>query len=142
MNISTDVPYKELTLEEKVERAITDTIGEETNTDKERIINITVEKEIAKIELNADESLTTNLTKDSMLYKSKDIFEQLDKIEGLNGYFLSWHMDLVDVKGNVFDDSVLRIWIDKGHGVTWENFNIENFDKIATSMYMHPALQK
>lgn len=133
---------KPLTIEDKVKNAVIESLGEETNMGKERIGGIIIEKEIAKISLNADESLTTDLTRSSMLYNSKDLFEQLDKIEGLKGYSLAWNMTLVDVKGNEFEEPVLGIWIDKPHGVKWENFNVDNFDKVASNMYTHPVLNK
>lgn len=135
-------PEKPLTIEEKVKNAIIESIGEETNMDKERIAGIIIEDDIAKLSLNADESLTTNLTKHSMLSNSKDLFAELDKIEGLKGYSLAWNMTLIDVKGNEFEEPVIGIWIDKPHDVKWETFNVDNFDKIATDMYVHPVLNK
>ena len=141
IDISNDVPYEELTLEEKVEKVITDAVGEETNFDKKRVVSISINEGVAKIVLNGDESLTLNLTRDSMLSKSKDVFEQLDKFEEITNYHLSWNMPLVDVKGNVKDGEVIKIVINKGHGITWENFNTDNFRIVAEPFFLHPAYQ-
>jgi len=141
IDISNDVPYEELTLEEKVEKAITEAIGEETNFDKKRVVHISINEGVAKIVLNGDESLTLNLTRDSMLSKSKDVLEQLDKFEEITNYQLSWNMPLVDVKGNVKDAEVIKIAINKDHGITWENFNTENFSVVSESFFIHPGYQ-
>lgn len=139
ISIAIDEPEKELTLEEKVEKAITDAIGEETNFDKKRVVHISINEGVAKIILNGDESLTLNLTRDSMLSKSKDVLEQLDKFEEITSYQLSWNMPLVDVKGNVKDAEVIKIAMNKDHGVTWENFNADNFSVVAEQFFIHPA---
>ena len=141
ISIATDEPQKEMTLEERVDKAIINAVGEETNFDKKRVVSVSVNEGVVKAVLNGDESLTLNLTRDSMLSKSKDVLEQLDKIEGLTSYHLSWNMPLVDVKGNEEDYEVIKIVMSKEHGVTWENFNTDNFGAVAESFFVHPSYQ-
>jgi hypothetical protein len=136
-----------LTFEDEVSLTIHSLIKNETNTDKERIIQIIhdedEEGEYLQVMLNADENFTTALTRSSTLRKSRDLFEALFELDSRVGSIsLFWALDLVDVYGNVNVSDVLIISMDRetANNVTWENVLTDNMPKIATSYWQHPAL--
>ena len=140
---------KEMTIEERVTTTINDTVDQETNNDMSRVESINISDDsdaegmkVANIELNGDDNLTVNLTKVGMLSKSADLFEVLfSEYDSFNKIVLTWNLPLVDVKGNETNGMVLKIGLQRDHGINWEQFDYNNFEHVAVIYFLHNALK-
>ena len=130
-----------------VERAtafINKEFKDKTNTDKARIVSIGESNDAFEIVLNGDDNFTTNMMRTGMLSKSADVFEEVSKYEDVTTKDLSigWMMTLVDQYGNENEQRVLNIRLSKETlaKINWDNFNYDNFENIAETYFIHPAL--
>src|SRR5690606_4973824 len=91
--------------------------------------------------LNADENMTNNMTRLSILMDTKKIFEHLFKVEGVSQAVLKWQLPLVDQYGNEQLGEVLRVEINKeiADKINWENFDYKNIPNISLDYFEHPA---
>ncbi|MGE7766682.1 hypothetical protein [Peribacillus sp. NPDC096540] len=145
-------PKKELTLDDKVTKQINKKFGKETNTDKKRIIELTIndnlgtDKEGDKIillTLTGDENLTTKMAIKGMLMKSKDAFQQVFKNKEAEEVTLFWQYPMIDAYGKSKDENVIKITLTKGtfDKIEWKTFDYKNFEAVADQFWMHQALQ-
>lgn len=143
----------EVTLEDKVKGAITEAVNEKTNMDKVRLVKLEIndhagtKKEsdkIALITLNADENLSSNLTKGGILMDSSDLFKSLFENSEIEEVVLFWQLTLVDTYGNEKDDTVLKVALTKeiAGKINWDNFDRNNYSKVASDYWEHPALKQ
>src|SRR5690606_17838004 len=68
---------KELTVDEKLEKVVNDTLGDKTNTKKDRVHKIEVYGEVANVWMNANENLTVKLTKAGIWSDTFEVIEEL-----------------------------------------------------------------
>ncbi len=146
--VEEELPVTYETLEEEVEAIVIGMFGEETNTDKQRIVFIIhdedEEGEYLQVTLNANENITTSLTRTGILMDTKKLFEALYGIESDVTYIsIFWALPLVDAYGNVTDRNVAIVSMDKetADRVNWDNLLTDNIPIIATSYWQHPALE-
>lgn len=144
---------KNMPLDKKIEKAVNKKLGEETNHDKKRIVELKVndhagttdnkEDKIVLLTLMGDEALSKGTAKDGILFKSSDVFKEVFKNKEVEEVALSWKMTLVDKYGKESDADVSRISLkrDTFEKIEWENFNIDNFESVADDFYLHPALK-
>lgn len=144
---SNEVKKEEATPKTPEERAtafINKKLKEKTNTDKERIVSIGESNDSFEIVLNGDDNFTTNMMRTGMLSKTADVFEEVSKYEDITTKDISigWMMTLVDQYGNENEQRVLNIRLSKESlaKINWDNFNYDNFENIAETYFIHPAL--
>lgn len=133
------------TPEERITTFINKELGKETNNDKKRIVSVGYTSSAFAIVLNADDNLTTNLTRTSMLMDASEIFEELQGYDDITGdVTLAFMLDLVDQYGNVEAGRVMSIRLTQEtlEKVNFENFNYDNFKNIAEPYLEHRAISE
>lgn len=134
------------TLEEQIKSEINKALGETTNNDDERIVDLTFNEDsgFVRIVLAGDDNLTNNLTKVGLLSDAADAFPILFKDNAVKDAMISIQLPLVDQYGNSEDGEVMAMELDrKTHEkINYENFNPENFETVAKNYFEHPALNK
>lgn len=144
---------KPKTLDEAVKNIVIEELGEKTNTDKKRIIDIKINNDagttdkndkIVTVKLYADDNLTAKMLKSRALSDSKKVFEKLFQNNEVSKALLIWEFTLVDKYGNESDGTILRVGIDRqtADKINWENFDYNNFETVAQQYFIHPALNK
>lgn len=138
--------------QEQIKIMITDIIGEETNYKKESIEELQVndhlgtenkEDKIIIATLNANENLTTKLTRKAIQADSGRLLKELFSLKEIQEVTLIWQFPLVDASGNVENEPVLKLSIDKekASDVNWENINSDNISSVVNEYWEHPAIQ-
>ncbi|NNV07764.1 hypothetical protein ETC03_15720 [Geobacillus sp. MMMUD3] len=144
---------KPKTLDEAVKNIVIEELGEKTNTDKKRIIDIKINNDagttdkndkIVTVKLYADDNLTAKMLKSRALSDSKKVFEKLFQNNEVSKVLLIWEFTLVDKYGSESDGTILRVGIDRqtADKINWENFDYNNFETVAQQYFIHPALNK
>jgi|GEM_PF-5234450 len=131
------------TLEEKVTDAINNSLESKTNLGKQRVVGVEVTKYTPQelstygykngetvigllIKINADQNLTTNLTKGTMHNEATKIAQAVFPIDPTVGDIIIWsQLPLVDQYGNTKDETAIvysmsRSLFDK---VNWSDYN-------------------
>lgn len=140
------------TVEGQIEQSIINTLGENTNMDSPRIIELAINNhagtddpndKIVIARMNANENLTSNMTRTGILNQSAEVFEELFLIDEVEQVSLMWFLPLTDTYGNVSPGEVLRVEIDReiSERINWDNFDNANFRTIALQYTEHPAFQ-
>ncbi|MFC3883734.1 hypothetical protein ACFOU2_09575 [Bacillus songklensis] len=140
-------------LEEIVTSIIDKEVGKKTNMKAKRIINLEINDHIGTQQegdkivvatLHADESLTENLTRESILIKTKGLMEPLFKNKDIAEVTLIWQLPLVDQYGNEKVGTVVKVGLDRvtANKINWKNFDFNNFEGISPQYFVHPALVK
>lgn len=129
--------------EEKITDAINTTLGSKTNTDKQRVVSVEIDKYDAKmlstykyksgesvvgllIKINADENLTTNLQKGTMHDEATKIAQVVFPIDQTIGDIIIWsQLPVKDKYGNIKDDTAIVYSISRSlfNKINWSNFN-------------------
>lgn len=142
-----------LSVNDLIEQTVINTLGETTNMDEPRIIELTIndhagtedpDDKIVLASLNSNENLTTNLTRRGILLNSAEVFEELFAIEEVEQVSLRWYFPLQDTYGIVSPGEVLRVEIDReiNDKINWGNFDTDNFERIAIQYQEHPGFRK
>lgn len=133
----------------RIEKIVTDKLKSKTNTDKKRIVSVEQLPEDDEslyfiVLLNANENLTSDMTKRSMWLDSKEILEPISKIKNLNKIVLQWQLPLVDSFGKTEDGLVMTINLERDalDKINWDNFNVEKFPDVSKTYFEHPAIKK
>ncbi|MCX6702216.1 MAG: hypothetical protein NTX96_03440 [Candidatus Zambryskibacteria bacterium] len=134
---------KPKTLEEKITDAINASLGPKTNTDKQRVVGVEIDKYNAKmlsaykyksgasvvgllIKINADENLTINLQKGTMHDEATKIAQAVFPIDQTIGDIIIWsQLPVKDQYGNIKDDTAIVYSISRTlfNKINWSNFN-------------------
>ena len=133
------------TPEERITTFINKELGKETNNDKDRIVSVGYNADRFAIVLNADNNLTTNLTRTSMLMDASEILEELQGYDDIHGdVTLAFMLDLVDQYGNTEAGRVMNIRLTQAtlDKINFENFNYDNYSNIADAYFEHQAISK
>jgi len=120
-------------------------LGDKTNVEKPIFRSAINTSEYLVIDMNANDNLSNSLTKTGILADSIDVYTQAFKDRpDLQGLKLVWYLDLVDVKGNTSEGSVLYILIRKENAATinWDNMLTDNIPKVADDYWEHPLFSK
>lgn len=134
--------------EELVTEIISEELGEESNNDNKVIdsLNITASEseKIISVNLNADENLTTNMTRDGMLSNSGDLFKALFKDGEVVEVNLLWQLPLQDEYGNVENGVVVRLGLlrETFDKINFDNFDFNKYENIADQYFIHQALSE
>lgn len=134
---------KELTVDEKLEKVVNDTLGDKTNTKKDRVHKIEVYGEVANVWMNANENLTVKLTKAGIWSDTFEVIEELAEFNEIALFQLVWMLPLTDTYGNVSDEKVMmldfpREIIDK---INFANVDYNKASAIAENYWEHNALK-
>lgn len=132
-----DVDYAKLDVE-NVTNMIHNTVGDETDEDKQRILNIEVkENNSVTLKLNADSTLDAQL----ILYDTNDILGEIKKFNNVNNVTVIWYSTMVDDKGNYSEDVSVNVGFEKEvlDTINFENFMINGYEKYASVYFVHPA---
>ncbi|WP_284037479.1 membrane lipoprotein lipid attachment site-containing protein [Neobacillus sp. 114] len=144
-------PKKELTLEEKITKDIEKKLGKQTNTKKKRIVDLTANDnagtevegdKIILLTLAGDENLSNKMTIKGMLMDSSKAFQEVFKNKDASEVTLFWQFPMVDSYGKSKEENVIKISLTREtfDKVEWQNFDYNNFEKIADQYWIHPAL--
>lgn len=135
---------KEQSLAEKTESAIVDAIKAKTNMKEKRIVSIEGDANLLKVTMNADESLSTKSTKESMWIDTADALEAVHSIEEIKQIAIIWKFPMVDTYGNTESLEVMRIFVNREtlDKINYENFNYQKIPDIAFNYYMHPTFNE
>lgn len=136
--------------EQNVNGIITKTVGKKNNLGGDRVISLQVndhmgtakaDDKIIIVTLLADDAGSS--TKSRMQYQAIDLFKNLFAINETEEVTLIWQLPLVDSYGKAENKPVMKLTLDKLNAskINWENFNRNNFGKVANAYYEHPAIQ-
>ena len=146
----TQKDFSNLTLDEKIEYIIVSLLGEETNNDLPKIVDIEIapltgeegpEGNTAFIILNGNDNLTTNWIKESMWIDSIELFEEFFKLEEITRVDLKWQFPLVDTYGDTELVIVMEILLTRDivEKINWDNFLFQNLLEVAQLYQEHPV---
>lgn len=130
---------------ERIEYLIKDSIGEETNMGETRVIDIQIYEEENEIvlELHGNESLTSNMTKTSLVIDSKDLSETIYKDGNFRDkeIIMDWYLNLIDSHGNEVVGNVLLLGLkpEDAEKINWDNITTEQFEDL-TLYWKHPNI--
>lgn len=147
-NAKKAVSAKKQTLNEKISDIVVEKLGKKSNNDKKRIVKISNEDltngKLIKLDLNANENLTTKMTKGGMLKDAANVIEPLTKLSNVDGIKLQWYYTMVDKYGNEKEEPVMKIQLDREtlNKINWKTFDYNNFEIVADSYWEHTALKK
>ena len=129
-----------------IKKIVTDELGKKNNLKKNTIkdVQYVASDKGAIIALNANENLTTNMTKKGMWKDSKDILQPLSKVNGLDIIIIHWYFPLVDTYGNEKDGIVMSFEINKEtlNKINWDNFLTDNIPNVVNNYFEHQAFNK
>ncbi|MBS4195391.1 hypothetical protein [Lederbergia citri] len=134
---------KELTLEEKIESAVDDTLGAKTNTKEKRIDKIEVYTDVVNVWMNADENLSANMTKKGMWRDTFKTLEELAKLDEVNRYQFVWMLPLTDKLGNSENGKVMSLDFPREifSEINFDNVDYNKAPDIAEDYWEHNALK-
>ncbi|MCI4136316.1 hypothetical protein MMJ09_04100 [Bacillus vallismortis] len=139
---------KAKTTKEKVEDVVSKEI------DKKRILEVSTNSwyesgektkyEGANITIQGRERITNSSIRFEMLEDTKKIASKIFKVDKVGSILIMFKYPMQDVKGNESNDVILKVSLtrDNAKDINWDNFNSENFSKVADTYYEHPALSK
>ncbi|ETB71164.1 MULTISPECIES: hypothetical protein [Bacillus] len=143
---------KEAKKEKPTKEKVEDIISEEI--DKSRILEVSTNSwyengektnyEGTNITLQGQERLTNSSVRFEMLEDAKRISSKIFKVDKVGSVLIMFKYPMQDVKGNESNDVILKVSLTRENAkdINWENFNSENFSKVADTYYEHPALSK
>jgi hypothetical protein len=135
---TTDEPQ---TPEERIMYEINERLGEQTNEDKARVVKVEY-GEFTKVTLNGDESFSNKDLKSNLLSDTADVFQIIFKNEEVNKAMVGIQTTFVDEYGKESDEDGVRVVLNRDtyDKIVWENFDVENYENVAESLYIHPAV--
>ena len=134
---------KELTVDAKIENVVYDTLGKKSNTKKDRIHKVEIYGDVANVWLNANENLSTDLTKKGMWKDTIKLIEKAADIAEIELFQIVWMYDFTDNYGNVSESKIMsldfpRETIDK---INFDNVDYNQAPDIAENYWEHGALK-
>lgn len=132
------------TLSDDMKSIIKKAIGKKNNRDQNYIDDVKVENSNLTIILNADDNFTPNMIKTGILMKTDKVLKAIEKEHKFEIITVMWKFPLVDTYGNKSNEEVLRISLNREtlNKINWDNFDYNNFEKIANNYFEHPAFNK
>lgn len=139
-------PVEELTVDQKIEKAIVKAVGKKNNLDKKRVDSITYveEDKAAFVALNASENFSNNLTKKGIWLDSVEVFEATKDIEEVDLFLFYWYLPLFDAYGNEKSGLVMSFEITKEElqKINYDNFPKDNVPNIVVNYFEHTAFNE
>ena len=134
---------KELTVDAKIENVVYDTLGKKSNTKKDRIHKVEIYGDVANVWLNANENLSTDLTKKGMWKDTVKLIEKAADIAEIELFQIVWMYDFTDKFGNASEGKIMsldfpRETIDK---INFDNVDYNRAPDIADNFWEHGALK-
>lgn len=136
--------------EQKVRGVIVDVVGKKNNLSGERIISLQVNNHVGTATEGDKIVIATLLaddaggsTKSRMQFQAIDMFKKLFTMSEIEEVTIIWQFPLVDTYGKAENKPVMKITIVKATAtkINWENFDRNNFKKVANAYFEHTALQ-
>jgi len=131
------------TIEQQIEKIIQDTT--QKNLKQVNISQVDGEKNIVVIHIIGKENLTTSMTRKGIYRDGADLFKKL-YTSGLPIKEVAEiiYMPLTDKYGNTSDDVVVKMTLNSTTAakINWNGVDTLNFNKVADSSWIHPALLK
>ncbi|WP_102345932.1 hypothetical protein [Bacillus sp. Marseille-P3661] len=142
-NDDTQIKDEPQTPEERIINEINEKLGERTNEDKKRVVKVEF-GEFSKVTLNGDETFSNKDLKLNMLSDTADVFQIIFKNEEVNKVMVGIQTTFVDEYGKEYDQDGVRVVLNREtyDKIVWENFNVENYENVAESLYIHPAVSE
>ena len=140
--------WDDLTDEEKFKKSAIEVLGDKANTDEDRVDDIIFTKlegeSLVTYKLNADENLTVNYTKKSILISTKDLLEELSDRDYRGHVNVMWSLPLTDQYGNESNYKVMSLDFKAGElsKINYEKFKPENLPNIADKYFEHPSFSE
>jgi hypothetical protein len=144
-------PTKQPTLEDKIIKDINGKLESKTNEGKKRLVDLIVNDYIdpaggkfVQITLNANNSMTSSMSRDGMLQDSQKVFQSIFANKEVNCVSLFWQLPMTDAYGKNSDDIVMKIKLDRAtySKINWDNFDFNNYPTIANFYFEHPAFKE
>ena len=134
---------KELTVDAKIENVVYDTLGKKSNAKKDRIHKVEIYGDVANVWLNANENLSTDLTKKGMWKDTVKLIEKAAYIAEIELFQIVWMYDFTDKYGNASEGKIMsldfpRETIDK---INFESVDYNQAPDIADNYWEHGALK-
>ncbi|EFM12537.1 hypothetical protein PaecuDRAFT_0048 [Paenibacillus curdlanolyticus YK9] len=137
---------------DQVEAAIVNAIGDRTNNDEPRIINLEVNDhmgtdyegdKIVIATLHADDNLTAAYMNGGIQLDSIKLFPELFAMPDIAEVALLWQFETTDEYGNSSLSTLLKIDLTKqtANKINWDKFDRNNFKAVADSYWESPALR-
>lgn len=140
------VVVEELTVDQKIEKAVLKKLGKKSNLKKKTVESVTyVEADkSATISLNADENFSNNLTKKGIWLNSIEVFKVIEKTKEVDLFTIQWSLPLTDTYGNAEYAVVMSFDISKEElqKINFDNFMTDNVPKVVANYFEHPAFSK
>lgn len=134
-----------LPVDKRITKFINKELGKKTNTDDPRIREVKYNEIALQIFMNADTSLTEKMTKNQMLNRAKEVFEELKKYDDMKlPVAISFNLDLVDAYGAVKSEEVLRVRLSHGtlQKIEYGKFDAKNLEAISDEYFEHLLFSK
>lgn len=139
--------------DEQVLFAVEEVAGKDTNTDKPKVREITINDnmgtdiegdKVVMISLNPNDNLTLKMMRKGMLMESTDIYEKLSEFPEATDISISYFGTTVNEYGEESDSlimktNLLREGLDR---INWDNFNSDSLPDISESYLEHPDLRE
>ena len=134
---------KELTVDAKIENVVYESLGKKSNTKKDRIHKVEIYGDVANVWLNANENLSTDLTKKGMWKDTIKLIEKAADIAEIELFQIVWMYDFTDKFGNASEGKIMsldfpRETIDK---INFDNVDYNRASDIADNYWEHGALK-
>lgn len=138
----------DITSESDLERLVIDILGDTTNTDEKRVEDVVYNEfdddPYIGLKLNANENVTTKLSKSGILKDTLDVMKSLND-EGYEGkFYVDWRLPLTDKYGETKLGKVLsiRITAEDFAKINFESVDYNRLPDIAESYFEHPDFSK
>jgi hypothetical protein len=149
----TTADQKTLTLEEKLNKIATDSLGSTNNKNKNRIEKITVldniatdtsDDKVVNFILNADDGFSNETIRDAMLMDTRKLLKELAKYKEISLADITWKFPMLDSYGNESQQKIMSIKISDTNmkKINWDNFLYKNIPNVSDSYWEHPVLKK
>lgn len=140
-------------IEGQVRSKLVNAIGETTNTEEPRIVNLQVNDHLGTAQegdkivvatLQGDDNLSDKMIKGGMQLNSIEVFKSLFSVPAIEEVDLLWQFPMTDDYGNETLTTVLKISLTKetADKINWKNFDRNNFETVADSYWESPAFRE
>ncbi|MEK4455244.1 hypothetical protein [Paenibacillus sp. FSL L8-0506] len=140
-------------INEQVSSLIANAVGDKTNNDENKIIELQVNDhagtqaegdKIVVAKLHGNDNLSSKMIKGGMQLESIKIFKKLFQLNDVEEVDLIWQFPTTDKLGNSTLNTVLKINLSRSTvtKISWDGFDKDNFAYVADSYWEHPSLRK
>lgn len=129
-----------------IESIVYEALGEKSNTGLDKLDDayVDVDGGYIRINLNADENMSVNMTRKGIWKDTIDVLEKFKNISDLNNIDILWFLPLTDKYRNEENEKVMTMSFtrDTLGNIDFDNVNFNDIPEIADSYNQHPALDE